>query len=93
MKLARPSIAESSPKPTSAIEPAMIPAATATEPSMQSQARLIQARSLASRASRSHSAERAASGALRPISTVLIDSNLDKSTHVDTFTHVDMRWW
>jgi hypothetical protein len=23
---------------------------------------------------------------------MLIDSNLDKSTHVDTFTHVDMRW-
>jgi hypothetical protein len=36
IKLAIPSIAESSPKPTSAIEPAMMPAATATEPSMQS---------------------------------------------------------
>jgi hypothetical protein len=31
--LAKPSIAESRPKPTSAIEPAMIPAASATMPS------------------------------------------------------------
>jgi hypothetical protein len=58
---------------------------------MQSQARLIQARSLTSFASRSHSGDRAMTGALRPSSRVLIDSNLDKSTPVDTLTHVDMR--
>jgi hypothetical protein len=61
MKLASPSIAESRPKPTSAIEPATMPAATATVPSMQSQPRLVQASSFASRASGSHSADRTTS--------------------------------
>jgi hypothetical protein len=53
--LARPSMALSRPKPTSAMEPATIAATTATLPSTQSQPRLVQARSFARRASRNHS--------------------------------------
>ena len=47
MKLASPSIALSSPKPTRATDPATMPAATPTPPSMDSHARLAQASHLA----------------------------------------------
>ena len=54
--LAKPSIAESSPKPISATEPAMIPATIAMLPSRPIQMRLIQERIRALRAAASHSA-------------------------------------
>jgi len=54
MTLARPSIALSSPKATSAIEPAITPAITPIAPSMPSQTSVTDDRSLAMRERRSH---------------------------------------
>lgn len=53
-RLATPSIAESIPNPISAIEPAMMPALTATAPSTPIHARLSQESTFARLAARSH---------------------------------------
>ena len=55
-RLATPSIAESMPKPISAIEPARIPAVIAMAPSAPIQTRLSQDSARARRAAASHSA-------------------------------------
>jgi hypothetical protein len=57
-RLATPSIAESIPNPISAIEPAMMPALTATAPSTPIHARLSQESTFARPAARSHSGAR-----------------------------------
>ena len=61
--LATPSIAESMPKPISAIEPAAIPAAIAIPPSRLIQTRLSQESAFALRAALSHSCDRAGAAA------------------------------